>query len=239
MRGVLHAQHRRQPGRHQDHRMRDRRPRHRAGLEAGAADNEDRQEGRHRRLGTGRPRLRAAARARRARRARVRKIRQGGRPDALRHPRFQNGEASRRQARRADGAGRRDLPLRRPCRREPAGREARRRARRRGAGRRRRKGPRPADPGPRTQGHPLRHGLLAAAEPARERRAARRQRADPRQRQARRRHRRRRYRLRLHRHLVPPGRALGDQFRDHAAAARDGKQDAHLAGLAAEAAHLV
>ena len=42
---------------------------------------------------------------------------------------------------------------------------------------------------------------------------------DPRRRQARRRHRRRRHRLRLHRHLVPPGRAVGDQVRDHAAAA--------------------
>ena len=66
-----------------------------------------------------------------------------------------------------------------------------------------------------------------------------RQRADPRQRQARRRHRRRRHRLRLHRHLDPPGRAVGHQFRDHAAAARAREQDADLAGLAAEAAHLV
>ena len=48
----------------------------------------------------------------------------------------------------------------------------------------------------------------------------RRRRADPRRRQARRRDRRRRHRLRLHRHLDPPGRAVGDQFRDHAAAAR-------------------
>ena len=45
-------------------------------------------------------------------------------------------------------------------------------------------------------------------------------RADPRRRQARRRHRRRRYRLRLHRHLVPPGRAVGDQFRDSAGSRR-------------------
>ncbi len=62
---------------------------------------------------------------------------------------------------------------------------------------------------------------------------------DPRQRQARRRHRRRRYRLRLHRHLVPPGRAVGDQFRNHAAAARAREQGADLAELAAEAAHLI
>ena len=46
------------------------------------------------------------------------------------------------------------------------------------------------------------------------RRAGRRRRADPRRRQARRRHRRRRYRLGLHRHLDPPGRAVGHQFRN-------------------------
>ena len=63
--------------------------------------------------------------------------------------------------------------------------------------------------------------------------------ADPRQGQARRRHRRRRHRLRLHRHLDPPGRQVGDQFRDHAAAARAREQAADLAALAAEAAHLV
>ena len=51
--------------------------------------------------------------------------------------------------------------------------------------------------------------------------------------------RRRRHRLRLHRHLDPPGRGVGHQFRDHAAAARAREQDADLAGLAAEAAHLV
>ena len=69
--------------------------------------------------------------------------------------------------------------------------------------------------------------------------AGARRRADPRHRQARRRDRRRRHRLRLHRHLVPPGRAVGDQFRDHAAAAGEGEQAPDLAGLAVEAAHLV
>ena len=67
----------------------------------------------------------------------------------------------------------------------------------------------------------------------------RRRRADPRQRQEGRGDRRRRHRLRLHRHLDPPGRGVGHQFRDHAAAARAREQDAHLAGLAAQAAHLV
>ncbi len=51
--------------------------------------------------------------------------------------------------------------------------------------------------------------------------------------------RRRRYRLRLHRHLDPPGRQVGHQFRDHAAAAGAREQDADVAGLAAETAHLV
>ena len=102
------------------------------------------------------------------------------------------------------------------------------------------KGARPADPGPRARRHSFRHGIPAAAEPARERRAAGGRRgADPRHRQARRRDRRRRHRLRLHRHLDPPGRAVGDQFRDHAAAAGAREQAADLAGLAAEAAHLV
>ena len=112
--------------------------------------------------------------------------------------------------------------------------------RRGGADRRRREGARPADPRPRAQRHPFRHGLPAAAEPPQQRRsAAGLDAADPRQGQACRRHRRRRHRLRLHRHLDPPGRAVGDQFRDHAAAARAREQAADLAGLAAEAAHLV
>ena len=112
-----------------------------AGLDqAGAAVGQDRQESRDRRLGSRRHGLRAAARARRPRRARVREIRQGRRPDALRHPRLQDGEASRRPARRADGSRRRDLPLRRPCRREPAGGEAARRLRRGRARGRRREG---------------------------------------------------------------------------------------------------
>ena len=52
VRGVLHAQPRRQSGDHQDHRMRDRRPRLRAGLgRAGAAGGQDRKARRDRRLG--------------------------------------------------------------------------------------------------------------------------------------------------------------------------------------------
>ena len=41
------------------------------------------------------------------------------------------------------------------------------------------KGARPADPGPRARRHPFRHGLPAAAEPARQRRAARTGRREP------------------------------------------------------------
>ena len=139
----------------------------------------------------------------------------------------------------ADGGGRRHVPLRRRCRRQSAGRQAAQGPRRRGADRRRREAARSAGARPRTQGHPFRHGFPAAAEPPRLRREGDRRRANPRQRQACHRHRRRRYRLRLHRHLVPPGRAVGDQFRDHAAAARAREQAADLAELAAEAAHLV
>ena len=44
VRSLLHAQYRREPGHHQIDRMRDRRPRHRARLKAGAGDRADRQE---------------------------------------------------------------------------------------------------------------------------------------------------------------------------------------------------
>ena len=179
-----------------------------AGLgETGAAVGQDRKESGHRRLGSGRHRLRAAIGARRAGRARVREVGEGRRIADLRYPRFQDGEAHRRAPRRADGGGRRDLPLQRSRRREPSGRDPAGGLRRRRAGGRRGERPRSADSGPRAQRHPFRHGVLAAAEPPRERRAAGRRRADPRRRQARGRHRRRRHRLRLHRHRDPPGRA--------------------------------
>ena len=84
--------------------------------------DQDRQEGRDCRLRPCGTCLRAAARARRPRRACVREIRQGRRPVALRHSRFQDGEARHRPPRRADGGRGRHLPLRRPCRRHDAGR---------------------------------------------------------------------------------------------------------------------
>ena len=66
VRGGVHAQHQRRPGRHQVDRARDHRPRLGRGLRrAAAAGREDRQDRRRRRLRAGRPRRRAAARARR------------------------------------------------------------------------------------------------------------------------------------------------------------------------------
>ncbi len=54
----------------------------------------------------------------------IEKTRQARRPAALRHPRLQDGEGHHRPPRQADGSRRRDLPLRRPCRRRHAGRRA-------------------------------------------------------------------------------------------------------------------
>ena len=142
---------------------------------------QDRQEGRGHRLGPGRPGLRAAARARRPRRASLREERQGRRPAALRHPRLQDGEAPSSTAAstqmEAEGVTFHygvhvgvDLPVEKLA----AG------LRRGGADRRRREAARPADPRPRARRHPFRHGFPAAAEPPRQRRAARQRRADPR-----------------------------------------------------------
>ena len=96
VRGLLHAQHRRQAGHHQDDRVRHRRQGLRGRLDR-AASRRRRKTGktdRHRRLGTRRPRRGPAARARRPRGARLREERQARRPAALRHPRLQDGEAA-------------------------------------------------------------------------------------------------------------------------------------------------
>ena len=220
LRSVLHAQHRRQSGDHQDHRMRDRRPRDRAGLDQARAAG-GRPARRSRSSAPGPAGMACAQQLARAghdvhvfeKFAKAGGLLRYGIPDF----KMEKGMVATSVSGR--WKARRHLPLRRPCRRQPAGGEASRRLRRRRARGRSGEGPRPADPGPRAQRHPFRHGLPAAAEPARERRAAGRRRADPRRRQARRRHRRRRHRLGLHRHLDPPGRALGHQFRDPAAAA--------------------
>ena len=217
VRGLLHAQPPGRAGDDQDDRMRDRRPRLARRLaEARAAGAPHRQARRGRRLRPGGPRLRPATRARRPRSPRLREERQGGRPAALRHSRLQAREDADRSPRRADDGRGRRLPLRRRGRPRRRRRFAGRLLRRGRARRRRRGVARPAGPRPRTRRRPFRHGLPAAAEPPRVRRAGRDQRADPRRRQERRRHRRRRHRLGLHRHVDPPGRAQGDAARDPA-----------------------
>ena len=78
-----------------------------------AAEAQDRQEGRRRRLRPGRHGGGAAARARRPRRDGVREERRDRRPAALRHPRLQDGEVAHRPPRRADEGRGRGLPHRR------------------------------------------------------------------------------------------------------------------------------
>ena len=159
----------------------------------------------------------------------------------LRHPRLQDGKAHRRAPREADGGGRRHLPLQRARRQDVTAEELEAKHDARAAGRRLRAAVRLLRQvaGARPRRHPLRHGLPAAAEPARRRRAARQRGRDQRQGQARHRHRRRRHGQRLHRHVVPAGRQVGDAARDHADAAGEGEQGAVLAALAAEAARLL
>ena len=171
---------------------------------------------------------------------RLREVRQGRRPDALRHSRLQDGEGHRRPPRRADGGRRRDLPLRRACRRRPAGRKAAQGLRRGGADRRRREGRATCRSRAASSTASISRWISCRSRTAASA-ASRWATSTPilADRQACRGDRRRRHRLRLHRHLDPAGRAVGDQFRDHAAAAGAREQAADLAALAAEAAHLV
>ena len=143
-----------------------------------------------------------------------------------------------RRVEQMEAEGRR-LPLQRACRRDGERQGAGGAPRRDCACGRRRGLPRPAGPRARPRRSPFRDGVPAAAEPARFRRAAGDQQADPGQRQERRGDRRRRHGLRLHRHLDPPGRAQGDAARDPADAAKTRGQAAHLAELAPEAQNLV
>ncbi len=162
VRGGLHAEHRRQPGHHQDDRVRHRRSRLAGGLDrparARAQDGQARGRGR---IGPGRPRLRPAARARRPRRDSVREVRPHRRPAALRHPRLQDGKAPDRPAHRADAGGGRDLRAQYRGRRLGHHLAAPRRVRRAGAVRRHRMGARPGGAGARSRRHPFRHGLPA------------------------------------------------------------------------------
>ncbi len=100
----------------------------------------------------------------------------------------------------------------RPHRRRPA-----QAVRRRGRRDRRHRAARPAGARARARRRHAGHGLPPAGQPGRAR--PERHRPGHRRRQGRHRHRRRRHRRRLHRHGAPPGRPLGDQPRDHAAAA--------------------
>ena len=180
-----------------------------------------RQARRGRRLGPGRPRRRRSAEPRRPPRHGVRARRSHRRAAALRHSRVQAGEALPRSPARPDAAGRRrssgracnvgvDVPLD----------ELRARVRRDRARRRRDAAARSAGARPRAEGHPLRDGVPAAAEPPLRRR---RRFADDQfitaEGQARRHHRRRRHRRRLPRHGAPPGRASGASARAAAASA--------------------
>ena len=124
-----------------------------------------RQEGRGRRLGSGRAGRGRAAEPRRPLRDRVREVRSHRRPAALRHPRVQDGEARPRSPARADGSRRASSSGRRQRRRRRARRRGCARLRRGRARRRRRPAARPAGAGPRARGHPLRDGLPDAAEP--------------------------------------------------------------------------
>ena len=242
VRGVVHAQHHRQAGDHQDDRMRDRRPRlrRRAGSSPSRRPGRPARSRRRDRLGAGRPRLRPAARAAPA--TRSTSTRRTPFPAGCcatasptsRWRRATSSAASRRWRPRASSSTATSMSASSSTIAELLDRHDAI-----ALVRRRREAARPADPRPRPRRRPFRHAVPAAAEPPRQRRAARQRHADPRRRQARRRHRRRRHRLRLHRHLDPPGRAVGDPARDHAAAAGQGEQGADLAGLAAEDAHLV
>ena len=195
-------------------------PGRKAGSSPRSPTQHDRQDGRGRRLGPGRASpARSSSRAPATTCTSSRRTRKPG--GLLRYgiPDFkmEKHHIDRRVAQmEAEGV---DLPLRRQRRRRRRRRsELLDELRRRGAGGRRREAARPADPGPRPRRRAFRHGFPAAAEPPR-RPASRSRTNEPilAHRQACRGHRRRRHRLRLHRHLDPPGRAVGDAARNHAA----------------------
>ena len=171
VRGVMHAEHRRQPGDHQDDRMRHRRSRLAGRLDQAASAvapyRQARRGGGFRSGGHG---LRAAACARRSYRDAVREERPHRRPAALRHSRLQDGEAPDRSPHRADDGGGCRVPHRYRDRRDPADGLAAARLRRGGAVGRRRVAARSGSAGPRARRHPLRHGFPDAAEQARRRR---------------------------------------------------------------------
>ena len=117
MRSRLYTQHRRQPGDHQDHRMRNRRQGVGRRLDRpGNPGTADRQVDRNYWCGTGGNGRGSTTRPRRPRCACLRKERQTWRSDALRHSGLQDGKASDRPARSTDGGRGRHVPLWRSCR---------------------------------------------------------------------------------------------------------------------------
>ncbi len=124
-----------------------------------------------------------------------------------------------RRVEQMEAEGRR-LQAERECRRRPLGRRASRRVRRHLPLRRRDPAARPADPGPRAQGHPFRHGLPPAPEPAGRRRHVPDDAFLTAEGQARDHHRRRRHRGRLPGHRPPPGLQERPPVRDRPPTAR-------------------
>ena len=100
-------------------------------------------------------------------------------------------------------------------------------------------GPRPADPGPRARRHPPGDGVPAAGEPGPGGRLRRRRRGDHRQGPQGRHHRRRRHRCRLPRAPRTARVPSRPPVRDHAAAARGAPRGEPVADLAVHLPHLV
>ena len=213
MRGVVHAQPRRDAGHHQDDRMHDRRPGVGEGLDQARARRPRSPARRSRWSAQGRPASPARSSSARAghdvhvyeKFAKAGGLLRYGIPDF----KMEKHLVVRRIA--ADGSRGRDVPLQRPCGRQRAGRrssldeyDAIALA---GGAEKARDLP---IPGRDLAGIHFAMDFLPQQNRRVAQRAARRRAADPRGRQARRRHRRRRHRLGLHRHLDAPGRAVGD-----------------------------
>ena len=234
VRGRVRPRHQQRPGDDQVDRGLDRRSRVRRGLDSGpAAGAADRQARRRRRLGAGGSGRRRSAEPRRASRHRLRAGRPHRRAPALRHPCVQAGEA-RCSIGGSGCSSEEGVTFRTSCnvgvdvavdelRREfdaivLAGGSTR-----------------PRDlpvPGRDLDGHPLRDGVPAAAEPPQRGRRDRGRPLHHRAEQARRHHRRRRHRRRLPRHRAPAGRARRASARAAAAAARRARVRQPVAAVA-------